>query len=326
MDLNDIIGKNRTILMGYAIIVIALYHLNIIVPCHIPYIKGIVRMGWYGVDIFLFLSGWGLYKSLSKGPNLTSYYKRRLLRIFPAYIITIIAFSYIDEYSLIEIIIKSSIISFWFGDTSILWYIPSIIAFYVFSPLLYKWVNNRERSIIPICITMPFVLTCWAIKEDLWGWRIDDLRYLFLARIPIFCFGMLIASKKITINKWIYKIMPLLTFAIFVIMMYVDRIDIYTKPFLWMIAFFLTIPISLTVIQLLNIFKSVCIQNLFHYCGIISLEIYLIHEHIYGYVKSTNLIFDFWNTTFLLFLIVIIAEILHISVDKIIQDIQKRLN
>jgi peptidoglycan/LPS O-acetylase OafA/YrhL len=43
-------------------------------------------IGYFGVDIFLFLSGFGLITGwVNKQYTITAFYKRRLLRIMPAY-------------------------------------------------------------------------------------------------------------------------------------------------------------------------------------------------------------------------------------------------
>ena len=76
------ISRHRTALMGFAIIGILLFHSRIAVP----YIDNLFVIGYGGVDIFLFLSGFGLFFSFSENQNLASFYKKRFLRIFPAYI------------------------------------------------------------------------------------------------------------------------------------------------------------------------------------------------------------------------------------------------
>lgn len=79
----------RSALMGIAILWVVFYHFGF----HIPGIKHLMRYGYAGVDIFMFLSGFGLYYSLNRNGNLWSYYKKRLIRIFPSYFVIGIAFS-----------------------------------------------------------------------------------------------------------------------------------------------------------------------------------------------------------------------------------------
>ena len=309
--LNDIIGKNRTILMGYAIIVVVLYHLSFQCVCDIPYMKGLLSFGWYGVEIFLFLSGWGLYHSFSKNPDMKQYYAKRFLRIMPTYLIVILIYSFIEGYSLFDAFLKWSTFSFWFGKSYFDWYIPSIVILYLILPFLYKWVNKNRNSFVVFCMMIPFPVTYFLINQGIMGNY--DLRLFFLARIPVFCLGLLVASKKITLNVYMYKIMPLVCVLVLFLVMLVGRTISNNLSVLRLLMFIFTIPVSLTVVQFLDAISSVCIRSIFNYCGIISLEIYLVHEHL---MKDLDIEFDFWDTTLLLIAILLVSKILHLFVGR----------
>ncbi len=64
------------------------------------------RIGYYGVDIFLFLSGMGLCYGYKKYKSYFSYLKKRFLRIYPTYL-TVIAITSLGHFSLEEVILKS---------------------------------------------------------------------------------------------------------------------------------------------------------------------------------------------------------------------------
>ena len=57
------ISKNRSAVMGTAILLIMLYHSKVVLPTVFPYyiVAAILEFGYGGVDIFLFLSGFGIY-------------------------------------------------------------------------------------------------------------------------------------------------------------------------------------------------------------------------------------------------------------------------
>ena len=59
-----LLSKHRSAIMGFAILWIMLFHLHVSVD-FTPFMI-IKRLGYGGVDIFLFLSGFGLYYSCSK--------------------------------------------------------------------------------------------------------------------------------------------------------------------------------------------------------------------------------------------------------------------
>ena len=93
MDVKNI-SRYRSELMGCAMLWIILFHLpqiplvenNTIVLWISKGARIFQWIGFYGVDIFLFLSGYGLVYSLEQN-NLWEYYKKRMLRIFPGLII-----------------------------------------------------------------------------------------------------------------------------------------------------------------------------------------------------------------------------------------------
>ena len=95
----NIISESRNILFGISSLLIILFHsgsLNFtellgtnIISNILNYIK---TTGNIGVEIFLFLSGIGLYFSISKN-NLLQYYKNRFIRIIPTFIIIVFLFS-----------------------------------------------------------------------------------------------------------------------------------------------------------------------------------------------------------------------------------------
>ena len=88
MKIKDIelanISRYRSELMGAAMLFIILFH----VPLdRSNEFFGLRRCGNVGVDMFLFLSGIGLWFSWVKNPSVWQFYKRRLLRIYPAWLV-----------------------------------------------------------------------------------------------------------------------------------------------------------------------------------------------------------------------------------------------
>ena len=78
------ISKYRGELMGLAILFVMLFHVS--VPRTDAFF-GIRRMGNIGVDMFFFLSGIGLWYSWTRNADAMNFFKKRLLRIYPAWLI-----------------------------------------------------------------------------------------------------------------------------------------------------------------------------------------------------------------------------------------------
>ena len=83
IELADV-SRYRSELMGAAILFIILFHVPL---ARSDAFFGLRRCGNIGVDMFLFLSCIGLWYSWVKNPSVKHFYKRRLLRILPTWLI-----------------------------------------------------------------------------------------------------------------------------------------------------------------------------------------------------------------------------------------------
>ena len=73
----------RNELKGLAILGVILCHMKL--PIGEGLLKKLLFYGYSGVDVFLLLSGYGLYVSLSRSDDLGGYLRRRAARLLPAY-------------------------------------------------------------------------------------------------------------------------------------------------------------------------------------------------------------------------------------------------
>ena len=73
----------RNELKGLAILGVILCHMKL--PLGDGLLNRLLFYGYSGVDVFLLLSGYGLYVSLSRSDDLGGYLRRRATRLLPAY-------------------------------------------------------------------------------------------------------------------------------------------------------------------------------------------------------------------------------------------------
>ena len=78
------VSRFRGELMGAAMLFIMLFHVSL--PRWDMFF-GLRRMGNIGVDIFLFLSGVGLWFAWMKRADMKHFFRRRYIRIYPAWLI-----------------------------------------------------------------------------------------------------------------------------------------------------------------------------------------------------------------------------------------------
>lgn len=122
----------RSLLMGFAILWVMSFHYPFI---PLQPLLAFEHQGYVGVDIFMFVSGFGIYYSLNKN-NLGTYYRNRFKRILPTYAImatSLFLYWFLQNKNICYI---QYLIETW-------WYIPCICTFYVMSPVIYKIINSN---------------------------------------------------------------------------------------------------------------------------------------------------------------------------------------
>lgn len=292
----SLISKYRESLMGISILWIMVFHL----PLHIkiPIITDIFAFGYGGVDTFLFLSGFGLYFSLSrKNTLLSQYYKKRFCRILPEFwLFLIITYLISMDFSLssfFNLIYRATTIGYWIPHTPYtLWYISCILFFYIIYPLYYKNLkkNGLKIGIIAISIGISIIIIYGLIMVELFDNKNNGgLLILTIARIPIFFIGSITGyfAKESTTIK-LSKTIIVLTVILFSIAILSLKISIHYLPsYLWtcslyFLPFIIITPISCVLIAQILDQVPHFISTFFSKVGTISLELYIVHEYLYS--------------------------------------------
>ena len=165
LNLSDL-SNYRTQLMGIAASMIVIGHANAYQVLMPSFLSSICSQSALGVDIFLFLSGLGLYYSLSKN-NLKKksdyfpFYKKRFFRIFVPYFIIYIPYCLIfillSLYSIGDSLLCLSTLEFWLFHRGA-WFISLIIILYLFVPFLYKGFSTQYKWLIAVGIITVLVI------------------------------------------------------------------------------------------------------------------------------------------------------------------------
>ena len=274
----------RTELMGICILWIMLFHLNISPPPSNIYLRFVWSIffsygGGFGVDSFFILSGFGLMTSELKKTNIgnwKNWYKRRFLRIIPAYLIVSLSFySFISE-SFSDILYNLSFLNFLMEGDRQFWYIFAICFCYIIFPLisyLYKKISFR---VVTAFLVLFCLLLCYLIGHcnPIYYQKIE----IFLTRIPCFFIGcylaILYSNKKV--SEYLLIVFISLTLGVLLFKGYISYQDSSRLGFDFISLFVLLIFSSL--LSLFNLRKTL----LFNYCGRKSLELYLVHVSIGG--------------------------------------------
>ncbi len=208
-----LISKYRGALMGFASLWIIFFHEWLKVLDNHPVgsaIEGYIKsIGFCGVDIFLLLSGIGLYFSINskKKSSLPMFYYKRFKRIVLPFVTMAIVECIIDKWPEGELLRNISGINFYTRSMySFLWFVPAIITLYILFPLYNKLFSKSSHPAFFTfgAIQIWLIITLWVretMRVDLFG---------FTNRIPIFLIGILFGwliknvKTKFSPSIWIF--------------------------------------------------------------------------------------------------------------------------
>lgn len=303
------ISRYRGELMGAAMLFIILFHVSL--PRWDTF-YGLRRMGNVGVDIFLFLSGIGLWFSWMKTPVYRHFYVRRFLRIYPAWFIVACLYyiprfhggsigAWVDLAG--EILVNWD---FWLHDELTFWYIPAIMVLYVFAPFYMQLIRKH-----PVYRWSPVIMIMWCILVQ----YIPPIHALvghleiFWSRVPIFFIGInmgeMVRQKKTMdgASVWMILLMFVMSLAssIFLEQNLHGQFPLYIERMLY-------IPLTITSILLLNcIYRCLpsWVNKSFSFIGTLSLECYLLHAHfVLAYLPGS---WNYWSTALVCIIITLPA-------------------
>lgn len=273
-DFVSLLSRYRTYIMGVAMICIMLFHQGWITQ---P--LGLFQLyGCHGVDIFFFVSGFGVYFSLQKH-TLWDFYKRRIKRLLPLCIfcgglklglfLTGYDIFYSEDMSILTL----------FGID--LWFLFDIWIFYLLSPLLLGLL--KKHGIIVMLCSFFIAIGGSVFMETPTFFRFG------IVRIPVFLLGMMVAGGKLKISSRELSggaIFVLLAFGYKILSMeYHFLIETYRYLFFCGGACFVCYVLFHTApfLQRIKAMKAL------EFVGRHSLELYLWHEYIYNCIYHLKL-------------------------------------
>ena len=299
-----------------------LAHILYILDYHIYLIKS---LGQTGVDIFLFLSAIGLFFSLNKDENISSFYKKRLIRILPSFLILSLIYELLTFTSLKESIFNILGINFILNGKRRYWYVFLALLTYAVYPLLYKFEKKRGRWIYPCLmgITIAFnwllSISCPSLFSNI---------EIALRRIPVFLLGCFVAEdvkQKKEVSMFILLFALLLLSGSFVYLS--SKEDVITVLYRYINSLF-AFSIIILVSYLYELLGKTVLLNriteLIEKCGNYTLEYYIGFDISIFVVKN---LMHKEKTVDVALLAFVLCVILSYLVKKIINDriISKRI-
>ena len=314
MTIEQKISENRTYLIGIAILSIMLFHQGWIWGWN-PFFAFFHFFGNWGVDVFFFVSGFGLYYSLKKDNRLIPFYYRRIIRILPLclacglmrYLIDHILPVGIGGYPTGEHSVSSNWMTILSWDK---WFIPVILIYYLVMPWLYKAIG--KYGYMALCVAYIIALA------GIWSETFN----LYTLRFPSFCMGVVIAAglfKETRLVRYGGYMMIFLA-VVYRILIMTDSPWVHDDSYTYILLSFGIVMLVSVIIRFLpsksvkgnNEFVTIC-MNSFSFMGKHTLEIYLVHEFIYRYTYRFLI-----DTSIPLFLQLIIGMVSSVAIATLI--------
>ena len=299
------ISTFRSELMGWAILWIMMLHFTF---TQIKPLGFVAQFGFAGVELFILVSGFGLFLSLDKNSNLTHFYKKRFLRIFPTYyLLGIFASIFLYHDTIITYVFRYTTIGFWIGGVYGEWYIPSIVILYLFAPFLKK-LYDRKLFYLIVSVCYIGFLTSYILIVNNYITK-GEPHFFLLYRIPAFLFGMACAYwiKKGISEKYYYYL--LIAGIPFFILLFPLHHEIYNFKYFSLV--FLLPIITLCFIIISKLIRP--INPLFSTIGKASLEIYIIQGMFFHAILTGLIIIPSEYHDMISFLLIIISSVLGIT-------------
>lgn len=281
-------------LKGFALLAVVLSHIGYFLVDDHRFLYPLSVSAGVGVNLFLFLSGYGLtYSMMHKSSTILEFYKKRVTRIFLPLWITLAALYVIDRvflhlsYPLLEMVQSFfgffPVASLYYNVNSPLWYITLTLFFYLIFPLLF----SKKRPVLSAFFigAVAFIVSRLTLDVDS-GVQGAYQMHLFAFPLGVF-FAALFFSKIRLVDIISQKIQAFFSEKTWI--SYVIR-AVFLIALFWIFAHFsiegdigkgvwieqrtsLLTMFSVILLFLLKPFKT----NALNLLGIYSYEIYLIH-------------------------------------------------
>ena len=297
-----LISKYRTHIMGAAMMWIMWFHSAYAGNSDV--LKFLHRIGFYGVDMFLLVSGLGLYYSMRKSKSIGEFYKKRAVRILPAYLIVTVCWYvfYKTNVSFSDKLLSILGVNYFRGAVGnrpeyFDWFLPTLIVLYLLTPLydkLFQKASVKWKFTLLISMISPIlcIVAYHLNRQVLFG---------SLVRIPIFLIGYwmgwyLYEKKEEEKASWMVHV-ALLTAGI--LLAYYIHTYVKNPTIFWGLNCYpaLFVAPSLSVLlgfifekaeKYLKIVGKILLFP-FYVCGRYSLEIYLFHQRLMEILNSESM-------------------------------------
>lgn len=288
-----LLSRYRKALLGLAMLSIMFFHSQIGVNKILFYVK---EIGYGGADVFVFLSGFGIFYSLKKNEDIKDFYKRRAWKIIPVYlpfILMWLCYTRLNKgIGIKEVLGNVTFTGIMAGiPNQFNWFIQAIVLFYFVSPCIYALIKNKKKYILILCAF------CLLSSVSFVGYR---YKLMIVIRMVTFIIGMYYGMQSYNRNNLSKKTIAELGLGSFLGITCILYLINYNESLLWkygiwwypfiIIVPFICLMSSVIFDKITKIKLGRILVKIFEWIGDNSFEIYLIHIWAFSYCVDNNYI------------------------------------
>lgn len=276
-----VFSQYRTELMGVATLLIIVCHMPLFGVIMPSYMNTIFSAGGFGVDIFLFLSGIGMYNSYSSvrehKQTVFHWLLKRYMRIVCPLILLVLPFTILNstqenlKWGIVAL--KLSGFGPFFGNGA-LWFVPCILLLYLVTPFVNPLFCSKWRWYwLVIFSSLCYVYAYLPPNSSIF--------HFMLNRWPIYFLGYSISShvkEKKESSVLLYIVLPIIAYML----LYALNHTIDTHFCLFGLQGIASVSIIAILIDKL---KSCKLNVALGFVGIISLESYITNEYLMRFLQ-----------------------------------------
>lgn len=330
------LSRHRTTLMGLSILWIVWFHSSFYLDFfpwdrlnHFFYL--LKTFGYGGVDIFLIISGMGIYQSLKKNDTFT-FLKNRIRKIIPVWWLFLIIYFIVGIVFLnvsmrpVEAIGFATLSGYWIDlPNQGNWYVYAIMLFYLLSPVLFAVLKSKNKAGITVLFFTTVLLPLAFLGKE---------QLMAVSRFPVYISGMFLSShfsdRKMNRGNWLLCILSLLAgIALLGFLYHSFSTSALYDYGLWWWPFILIAPsLSILTSLLLELagkhirFLSVPISFL----GKASLEILLTSECVFAALEASEFVFLSEHVTGLASILfsILLGLLIHFCIEFCKKKLQRK--
>lgn len=260
--------------------------------------------GHFGVQVFIFLSAYGLTKKyFPEGPQYFSYLKDRLLKIYPSFVLAMVFwaaivgwlnFGFMGPFKLVywcyySLLMKMTLLSNFFMEESLAlvgpwWFVSFIFQFYLLFPFLLRL--HVQYGAAPLVFLSALSLFISGISPA----TEFNIYFTVVGHLPELSLGMYMATRDTKGMK--------ISAMVFVISAFVFALGNFYAIF-WLFNHLTALVLLLSLFSILNQFISRCprLQKGILLIGALSMEIFLVNGFLREPFLSWAIDANYWFAT-----------------------------